>query len=176
MTQYIQRAELIKDAIKARELRSNPGTITKKDAIVTGMPIAQAPKPVSAPKQPQKAEVSVTAQQFVQAGIEAAEKALEHDECFRYEEAIGKYDESIQLFTAALQKETNDQVKTIIKEKLVSYNTRVEQLRQYQVSGTFVANPIKMGLKEGEKYKAPELPKKNSGIFAKKEKKTWDKF
>lgn len=39
-----------------------------------------------------------------------------------------------------------------------------------------VSTPVQMGLKPGEKYRAPETRKHSSGLFAKKEKKTWGKF
>lgn len=105
----------------------------------------------------------------------------------------------------------------MISEKLVGYNTRMEQLRQYQVSGTrfghsfyppaptsllsyestplslpsfslflpegpdlssgaTVTTPVPLGLKSGEKYRAPETRKHGGGFFGKKEKKTWGKF
>jgi len=165
MTQYISRAELIKDALKVREARPQSTTFKKESS--------KEPK-IKDPPKTQKVEVSLTAQSFVEAGIQAAEQAVELDECCKYEEAIVRYDEALQFFTAALQNETNFHVKSIIKEKMVYYNTRVEQLRQYKSTGNFVPTPIKLGLKEGEKYKPPEIKKKSGGLFSKKEKKTWD--
>lgn len=70
--------------------------------------------------------------------------------------------------------ETNQEIKEIIKEKLIKYNSRVEQLKQFSLSGSLVPSPIPLGLKPGEKYKPPNVRKKG-GLFSKKEKKTWKK-
>ncbi len=106
----------------------------------------------------------------------------------------------------------------MIKEKLVHYSTRLEQLKQFQQNGDVVSSTVPFGLKPGmqpiylsthpfiqfiriipmerissqnpdrfpsyiiirffspgEKYKPPPTKKKKSGLFGKKEKKTWGK-
>lgn len=60
----------------------------------------------------------------------------------------------------------------MIKDKMVGYTARIEQLKNFQTSGQLTNSAIPMGLKPGEKYAAPKVVEKRS----KKEKKTWGKF
>lgn len=55
----------------------------------------------------------------------------------------------------------------MMRERIVAYTMRIEQLRQIQSSGGTVPTPIPFGIKPGEKYKPPPISKKSSG------KKTW---
>jgi len=55
--------------------------------------------------------------------------------------------------------ENNPNIKNLVKEKMVSYSARAEQLKQYMASGNVVSTP-------------PPIVKKKS----KNEKKTWKKF
>lgn len=63
--------------------------------------------------------------------------------------------------------ETNEGIRTLLKDRLVAFNMRIEQLNQMRSTGNIVSTPIPFGVKPGEKYKPPPLAKKNSG------KKTW---
>jgi len=124
-----------------------------------------------------KLEVSPAAATFLDTAINFAEEATEEDESGRLDSAISKYENAVSQFSLALKNETNSEIKAMIKDRLVKYTTRCEQLKQFQKSGVPFSKPIPMGLKPGEKFRPHEGKKKSTGgIFGKKEKKTWDKF
>jgi hypothetical protein len=64
----------------------------------------------------------------------------------------------------------------MIKERMIEYNQRIELLKQYLASGSFVSGAIPMSVTPGQKYVPPSVKKKNSGLFSKKEKKSWKRF
>jgi len=156
LEQYITRAEQIKSFLQEVErVKSKPKLNTLKAA---------------------RAEVSTGAAKFVENGIDAAEQALEADECGHIDVAIEKYEIVLGNFSQALKIETNQAVKSMIMDKMMKYQTRMEQLRQFKLSGAIVSTPIPTANKTGEKYKAPPTKKEKGSLFGKKDKKTWDKF
>jgi len=104
MTQYIERAEQIKEGLAPKKKKS---TISKL-------------------------EVSPAAAQHVSAAINFATEATDEDECGRFTQAIPKYEQAISNFSLALKVETNEGVKSMMKERMIEYNARVEQLKQFE--------------------------------------------
>jgi len=147
VTQYMERAEQIKDAITGQN------------------------KPVK-----QRPDVAAAAAPFLERAIDLANEAMEEDECGRIDPALPKYEAALDQFQQALKYETSNEIKSMIKERLVRYSTRIEQLKQYKKNGNLSSNHIALGLKPGEKYKAPSSKKSSSSWFGKKEKKTWNKW
>jgi len=108
----------------------------------------------------------------VEQGIKLATEGTSEDEAGKFEIAIEKYQTAVTMFAQAVKSEGNPIMKNLLKDKMVGYTARSEQLKQYLASGNVVSTPIAFGLAPGEKYKPPPIAKKHS----KKEKKTWKKF
>mmetsp|Transcript_14537 Transcript_14537/g.20264 ORF Transcript_14537/g.20264 Transcript_14537/m.20264 type:complete len:381 (-) Transcript_14537:219-1361(-) len=142
---YVSKAELIYDSIKKQR-------ITKI----------------------QKIQVSPQARQHVDNAIAMVSLASDDDACGKIEQAIDKYQQACTSFNQALQVEIQPEIKNMIKERLVEYYARIEQLKIFLSSGKTAPRPIPLSGKQGEKYKEPPSKKKSSsGLFGKKEKKTW---
>jgi len=152
MTQYVTRAEAIKQIIKtktptSKQLRSN------SDA---------TPTPTPTGTQRLRLEVSPAAAKSLEEAINLATEAVDLDDCGKLDDAINNYTLSIASFTLALKSETNSGVKNMIREKMTQYSMRIEQLNNFKSSGTVNPGAIPMGRKNGEKYKPPEIQKKKS--------------
>jgi len=149
VTQYITRAEQIKEYLQSKtQLETR---MKSKESI--------------------KLEVSPSASPFVEEAIRLATEGTRNDEMGKMEIAIVHYQDAVTNFAQAVKNETSVNMKSILKEKMVSYSARAEQLKQYLASGNTVTNPIQFGITPGEKYKPPPVKK-----HSKKEKKTWKKF
>jgi len=147
--QYVSRAEEIKHSMKEEqtESRKASGSI--------------------------KLEVSPAAAKYLEDAINNAEEASKLDDTGQYAESIPKYQLAVSMFQLAVKAETNENLKSMMKDKMVKYTARSEQLRQFLSTGSAVTSPIAFGLTSGQtKYKPPPIAKKHS----KKEKKTWKKF
>jgi len=149
VNQYISRAEQIKEYLQSK---AQLETKTKS-------------------KESIKLEVSPAASQFVEEAIRLVTEGTRNDEMGNMDVAITNYQDAVTNFAQAIKNETNGNMKLLLKDKMVSYSSRAEQLRQYVSSGNVVSTPIQFGLTPGEKYKPPPVKK-----HSKKEKKTWKKF
>eukprot|EP01119_Soliformovum_irregulare_P019800 TRINITY_DN6341_c0_g1_i2.p1 TRINITY_DN6341_c0_g1~~TRINITY_DN6341_c0_g1_i2.p1 ORF type:complete len:270 (-),score=78.41 TRINITY_DN6341_c0_g1_i2:26-835(-) len=153
--QYLQRIQQLRQFLsKSEATPSSPASL--KD---------------SKQKSASKIEVSPAASTLLEQAIECATKGSASEETGNNGEAVNFYVNAVSLFSQALKVEGNPTVRSMISEKMVWYNSRAEQLRQLEASGSIVPNPIKLGGEKGEKYKAPPTAKRS-----KKEKKTWKKF
>jgi len=139
INEFMSRAEKIKAAIKKSSLTSSNSS---KQLVVS------------------KVEVSSAASQYVAKAIDLVEAGVDSDECGKIDEAIENYQNALNQFTMGLQNETNSEIKAMIKEKMVSTNTRIEKLKQFKSTGSVVIQPIAFGLKPGEKYLEPRIASK----------------
>jgi len=155
LTQYVKRAEEIKQALELQ--RQQPPQLQK----------GQKGQTVKL-----RLGVSLAAAPYVESAIQSAIDASEDDECGRTDQAMTKYQLTISQFSLALKTETNADIQAMIKDKLIKYSSRMEQLKQFQATGSLVPSPIPFGLSQDEKkYQAPALKKKKSGLFGKKREK-----
>jgi len=114
-----------------------------------------------------RVEVSAAAQQFVESAIDAVNKAIDCDNAGKFLVAIEGYQKAVSLFSEAVRLESNPSVQAMLREKIVGFTTRTEQLKQ--IAGLSPAEQqIKLGLKPGEKYKPPPMLVKKGN-----KKKTW---
>ncbi|KAF2071315.1 hypothetical protein CYY_007365 [Polysphondylium violaceum] len=112
-------------------------------------------------QQPQQyIELSNNSTEFVDMAINYATEAIEQDDHLNYEKAIHFYDLSVQYFTAALQHESNQQIRQLILDKSTNSRIRSTFLKnKIQYNGGNNSNSefssIPMALQPGQKYKDP---------------------
>eukprot|EP01133_Synstelium_polycarpum_P011610 gene11610-13554_t len=103
-------------------------------------------------------ELSASSSEYIDMAINYTTEAVKEDDIHNYSKAIPLYEQSVYYFNAALQCETNDQVRRLIGEKLTNSRIRCEFLKNkinYQSGQSSEINNIPFSLKPGGKYKDP---------------------
>jgi len=107
----------------------------------------------------QTTSIPTVGAKFLQEGISAAEQAVEEDKCKRFVQAEMLYRKALENFSYVLNYETNESIRSTIKEKMSTYFVRVEQLTKLNSQGSISTMstgsiPI-FGLKPGQQYVDP---------------------
>ncbi|KYQ88874.1 hypothetical protein DLAC_10682 [Tieghemostelium lacteum] len=104
-------------------------------------------------------DISKQSSEYIDMAIALTKEAIKEDDVHNFVNAIQYYDQSVLYFQAALQIETNDQVRRLIGEKLTNSTIRSTFLKnkiQYQGGQHYnEISQIPMGLKPGQKYHDP---------------------
>jgi vacuolar protein-sorting-associated protein 4 len=114
---------------------------------------------------------------FLQKAINLVQEATNKDNAKQYDEALRLYQQSLEYFMAALKYEKNEKCKQTIRQKVVEYMDRAEQLKKFLNEKH--KSPVSEGGSKGKEDDASEEKKKfkdslGSAILKEKPNVQWD--